>query len=465
MIKVGKSDLFWNYGASFMRVASGVIVLPLILRMLPSEEVGLWTVMIGLNSMIYLLDFGFFPTFSRSITYIFSGARELKAEGFESIEEGREINYSLLKGNLNAMRYFYAGVALLLILTLFTGGYWYIERLLVGFKGDMTVARTAWYLYGILLSYQFYTYYFDGLLVGRGMIKRSRQIIVLSQSVHIVLATILLLSGFGIISMVISQTTSTIVNRMLAYRAFYDKETKTGLLKAKAENWKKIIKTLWQTAYKSGLANLSWVFTNKMLTVLGAAYIPLVAMGSYGITKQIVDITYSLSVVWFVTYYPKLTQERVKNSLNEVKRLYVKGQFIAIGVFAVIAAGVVLFGDWGMKIIDSSTPFLDKKMMLLFFLAALFEALTYLSTSVLLSRNAVPHYKAQTVTALVTAALLVIILKYTSVGVLALIIVPFISQLVYHHWRWTLMVIKELGVKMDDYIKFLADIPGNLGLR
>ena len=39
-----------------------MIILPLILRLLPDQEVGLWNVMIGLNAMIYLLDFGFFQT-------------------------------------------------------------------------------------------------------------------------------------------------------------------------------------------------------------------------------------------------------------------------------------------------------------------------------------------------------------------------------------------------------------------
>ena len=55
-MKINRTDLLWNYAASFMRVASALVVLPLILKMLPSEEMGLWTVMISLNSMIYLLD-------------------------------------------------------------------------------------------------------------------------------------------------------------------------------------------------------------------------------------------------------------------------------------------------------------------------------------------------------------------------------------------------------------------------
>ncbi len=465
-MKVGKSDLFWNYGASFMRVASGVIVLPLILRMLSSEDAGLWGVMMSLYGMIILLDFGFNITFTRAVTYIFSGATELKAEGLSPVHENGLINYPLLKGALKAMRSYYAGISVVLIIILFTGGYWYIEKVLDAYTGDKDVARIAWYFYLIYICYQFYTYYYDALLMGRGMIKRSKQIIVLSQTVNIIIAPILLLSGFGLISMVISQSIMAIVNRTLAKRAFYDDETRSNLLKAKAEDWKKIIKTLWVTAYKSGLSNLSGVFTNRMLAMFGALFIPLTTMASYGtLSKQVADITFTLSLVWFSTYYPKLTQERVLNSLNEVKRIYIKAQFITVGVFVFIAAGVLLFGDWGIHIIRSSTPFLDSGLMALLFFAALLEALTSVSISVLLSRNVVPYYKAQTITALVTVAVLLLTLKFTNLGVTALIVVPLVTQLVYQHWRWTLMVIKELDIKLNDYISFISDLPGNLGLK
>lgn len=448
-----------------MRLASGLIVLPLILRMLPREDVGLWGIMFGLYAMIQLLDFGFYQTFSRAITYIFSGATELKPEGLSPVGESGDINYPLLKGTLKSMKSYYTGASIILIIILFTGGYWYIERLLAGYSGDKNIARVEWYFYGVLLCYQFYTYYYDGLLMGRGMIKKSKQIIVLSQCVHVLVAPILLLSGFGILSMVISQTLATIVNKTLARRAFYDNEIKSNLLKTKAEDWKKIIKILWVTAYKSGLSNLSGIFTNRMLAILGALYIPLSAMGSYNtLSKQVVDLTFTLALVWFATYNPKLIQERVTNSLGEVKRIYIKGQFIIISAFAFIATGVILFGDWGIKLINSPTTFIDTKLMILLFVASLFEALTSLSTSVLLSRNAVPHYRAQSITALITVVVLLITLKYTKLGVVALIVVPFATQLVYQHWRWTLMVMKELNVKFADYGNFLGDLPRNLGL-
>ncbi|NCB71780.1 MAG: hypothetical protein EOM45_08310 [Clostridia bacterium] len=450
-MNTGRSDLLWNYAASFMRLASAMIILPLILRLLPDQEVGLWNVMIGLNAMIYLLDFGFFQTFSRSVTYIFSGARELKGEGLGTASEDGNIDYSLLKGALSAMRVYYAGVAIFLLILLFTGGYFYIEKLLEGYSGDAENARLAWYLYGILLSYQFYTYYYDALLVGRGMIKRSRQIIVFSQCTHIILASTMLIMGFGIISMVCGQTLATILNRMLSRRAFYDKATKSEISKSKPTSWTVILKTLWKTAYKSGLANLSLVFTNKMLTLIGGLFIPLAVLGSYGITKQLADLTYTLSLIWFMTFLPKLTQNRLLGRESEVKRIYIKAQYIAIGVFAALSVAVVTLGPWALRIIKSNTPLLGSDLLVILFAASLFEAFTFLSTSVLVSKNTVPHYKAQMVTAVATILILLTVLNYTKAGVIALIVVPFSVQLIYQHWKWTCVVIRDLKVRLVDY--------------
>ena len=441
-----------------MRVASALIVLPLILRMLPKEEVGLWTIMIGLNSMIYLLDFGFFQTFSRAVTYIYTGASTLQKEGFDSVLDQNGISYPLLKGVMKAMSHFYGFVSVLLLIILSTGGVWYINRLLIGFSGDIINAHIAWFSYGVLLCYQFFTYYYDAALVGRGMIKKSRQIIVFSQSLHVIISSLLLLSGMGIISMVIGQTVATIVNRTLARRSFYDSETKRNLANVLSKEWGPILKTLFYTAYKNGLASLSWVFTNRMLAIFGALYVPLATMASYGITKQITDITITISAAWFFTYYPKLTGEQIKRGLSEVKRIYIKARIITIVVFISIAVFVFFIGDVVLSFIGSSTFLLPNGLLILLFVASLLEALTQLSTSVLLSRNEVPHYIAQSVTAVVSLVVIIITLKYTQAGVFALIAVPLVVQLFYQHWKWTLKLFRELDVKPIDYLNGVKSI-------
>ncbi|MDD3300101.1 MAG: hypothetical protein PHV91_04635, partial [Bacteroidales bacterium] len=199
-------------------------------------------------------------------------------------------------------------------------------------------------------------------------------------------------------------------------------------------------------------------FTNRMLAVFGALYIPLTQMASYGITKQVADITITLSLAWFFTYYPKLTGEQVRNQTSQVKRIYIKSSIIAVAVFIAAAITVFIAGDFVLAKIGSSTWLLPDNLMLLLFAASMMEALTQLATSVLMSRNEVPHYISQSLTALFATLGLFIALKYSKTGVLALIAVPMLAQFAYQHWRWRLKLAKELHIIPQDYLDGLKSI-------
>ena len=448
-MKIGRRDLLWNYGASFMRVASALIILPLILKMLSPEDYGLWSIMLSIKAITELLDFGFSPTFSRAVTYVYSGAKSFKATGFDPVKEGGEIDYSLLGALIKAVKRFYGSVALVLIIFLGSVGIFYLEHILEGYGGDLIMARVSWYLYGALLCYQFYTYYYDSMLVGRGMIKRARQIVVLSQSLHIIVASILLILGYGIVSMVVGQIFSVTVNRILAYNAFYDSSTKKRLSSVIPYSWKDTLKNLWNTAYKSGLTGLSWIVSNRMLAAFAGLYIPLSVIGDYGLSKQVAEITYTLSVVWFVTFYPKITQHKITNNIFQLKRMYYKAIIVASAVFVLSLAGTLILGDVLLNFIGSQTKFIENWLLIILLISALLDGFTYISTSILLAGNEVPHYKAQLVTAIVTVIILFLFLHFTSYGLIAIVLVPLASNLFYNHWRWAFVVINSFKEQED----------------
>ena len=70
-IAVSKSDVIWGYAAKFFSLATGVIVLPVVLRMLSTEEIAMNYLMLTVSSLVALFDFGFAPQFGRNITYVF----------------------------------------------------------------------------------------------------------------------------------------------------------------------------------------------------------------------------------------------------------------------------------------------------------------------------------------------------------------------------------------------------------
>ena len=58
-ISLSKNDIIWGYFAQFFSIASGIITLPLILRMLSAEEIGMNYLMLTIGSLVAL--FWFWP--------------------------------------------------------------------------------------------------------------------------------------------------------------------------------------------------------------------------------------------------------------------------------------------------------------------------------------------------------------------------------------------------------------------
>lgn len=124
-IRVSKKDVVWGYISIFFQMTSGIIVLPFILRMLSSEEIGYNYLMLTIGSMIALFDAGFSPMFGKNISYLFSGAQELKKEGVvESYSE--VLNYHLIATMLEVAKMVYRRLSVLVLLLMLTIGTIYI---------------------------------------------------------------------------------------------------------------------------------------------------------------------------------------------------------------------------------------------------------------------------------------------------------------------------------------------------
>ena len=107
-IDITKKDIIWGYFAQFFSMASGLLVLPFILRLLTPEEIGMNYLMLTVGSMVSLFDFGFAPQFGRNFSYIFSGAQVLHKEGVElNNAANRDINYRLLSTMIGTAKSIY----------------------------------------------------------------------------------------------------------------------------------------------------------------------------------------------------------------------------------------------------------------------------------------------------------------------------------------------------------------------
>ena len=321
---IGKRDLIWAMLATLFRIGSGVLLFPMVLSMLPSETVGVWTIFTSVTLITGILDFGFNQSFARNISYVFSGVRSLKRDGHEYVAdaENEKIDYVLLKNTIGAMRYFYSRMALILFVFLAVGGTFYMYSLMQNYGGDVREIYVAWAIVCIVNSYNLYTLYYDSLLSGRGLIKRKNQIVLIGNVAYLALAVVLLLCRLGLVAIVSAQLVSVLIIREMSRRSFYSTDIKNGLSNVAEGEYKSVLKAIVPNAVKLGLASVGGFLTFRLSTFVGPMYISLSDMASFGITLQLLSVVSSLALLYTNVYLPKVFQWRVENNITQVRRTF-----------------------------------------------------------------------------------------------------------------------------------------------
>lgn len=441
---IGKKDIIWSYAATFFRVGAGVILWPFILSQMSAETVGIWNVMITIMGFVALLDFGFQPSFARNISYIFSGVNKLQKTGVQAVGASISVNYSLLKGTLDAMRKFYRWMALGALALLGTVGSVYFHYIIEKYSGDRTDAIVAWILLIVINSYNIYTLYYHALLLGKGYIRRERQIMILSQSIYICLAIILIYAGYGLTAIVASQFVSIILQRLLSYKVFFTKDLKEHLSRTESAPTKDILNAISPNAIKVGLTQLGGFLVTKSAMLMGSIYLTLEETACYGITLHIIDILARCSTIYYQSITPKIAQSRVNRDIAMLRRYFIHSIGTLIATFVVGGIAILTLGNWGLKWIGSETQFLPTAMLSVMLLVNLLEINHSTSAGFISADNRIPFFIPSLVSGAATIVLLWLFLSVLDWGIWGMILAPGIAQFVYQNWKWPYVVIKEL---------------------
>ena len=452
-INVSKKDVIWSYFAQFFNIGAGIIVLPLILHMLSTEEIALNYLMLTIGSMVALIDFGFAPQFGRNITYVFSGAQDLKKQGL-SESTGNEINYHLLKNLIDVAKrvYFYMSITVLAIML--TLGTIYIYYVTDGFK---TVHNTllVWAVYSVSTYFNIYFYYYSSLLTGRGLIKESKKAMMLQRIVYIVLAYVLLLSDYGLLGVCIANLIAPFVNRWLCHHYFYDTKL-NGILsneKSDSKELKKLFSVIWYNAKKLGINFLGAYAITQFSMFIAGIYLSPNDVSSYGLMMQLVSILAGVSTALFATNVPKISSLRINNDREGVVKIFAFAMNCYYALFVLGSAMIILVGPPALRFIGSNATLPTNVVLITFLIIMLLENnhsnfATYITTG-----NDVPFVKAALISGFLICIGDVMVLHFTEFGLIGIVLVQGLVQLAYNNWYWPKYVLKELNI---NYFTFIA---------
>lgn len=450
-MQINKIDVYWNYLATFFKIATSILLLPLILKYLPSEDVAMWTIFTTISGLIFLLDFGFHSSFVRNVSYVFGGIHFLEKEGISNnLETSNVINYSLFKGLIETMKWFYTRVSLLLLFLLLFFGSFYINLLLKGFDGNKSNIWIAWVIFCLINTYNLYTLYYESLMEGRGLIRLSKKITIIGNVVYLTFAVILVITNFGLVAIVFSQLLSVLIIRFFSYRSFFDKELIQNLDSTEAIPSKEILKTIFPNAYKYGITSLGGFMIQKASIFIGSLYLPLDHMASFGISKQILDVIIVIANITLATYIPKITHLRIERNTEAIKGIYLRGIVVSNLLFIVGALLFVFIGPLALEFIGSKTSFVSMEVLTIMAISCLIGLNAGISGAVIATKNVIPFMMPSIYSGIATVVLLMFFFKITNLGLLGLALAPGIIDLCYQGWKWPYEVCKDLNITLRD---------------
>lgn len=445
-IVLSKKDIIWSYAAQFFSIATGFFTLPLILHLLTAEEIGMNYLMLTISSLVTLFDFGFAPQFARNISYVFSGVQSLKREGVD-LSAGNEINYKLLSNTISTAQFVYRRLAIIVLITMLTGGTAYIFYVTAGFS-NVKNSFLIWIIYSVSTFFNIYYTYFNSLLIGKGLIMESKKSMVYSRITYLILVFTLLVIGYGLISVVIANLIAPFVSRFFAYRYFFTDGLKLKLEEniVSREEQSELFKVVWHNSKKLGLVYIGSYAITKFSIFLAGLFLSLQDIASYGLMTQLVGILLMISTTLFNSYIPTFSSLRVKPDKGKLIKVFAFTMNIYYLLFLVGALLLICFVPSLLILIKSKAILPSQEILILYTIIILLDGNHSCFSTFITTNNRIPFVKPALIVGFLMAIFDYVVLAYTSLGILGLVLVQGILQLAYSNWKWPCVVCKEFGI-------------------
>ncbi|MBQ8523591.1 MAG: hypothetical protein IJ457_03100 [Clostridia bacterium] len=451
-ISIKSKDIIWSYLGSIFQYCTSLLILPMILGELTKSELGIWYSFASVSTLATYLDFGFSTTMVRNITYAWSGAKKIRAEGFDDEAVNDEVDLAFIKKVLFACRIVCLAIALAALVILFFGGSAYIRYI----SRDVDNTRSimiAWFIYMTGVFFNIYYNYCGHTLRGIGKISSYQKIVVFSRIAQIVVSFVGIRLGFGLIGLsaayliagfLIRFSSKIFIDRAIdaeAKRQNFNFESRDTFGKRLSEVWD-IFKTVWHNAKKSGIVSLCSYGINQSLTLICAAYLGVEETAGYGLCHQIITAIMSVAGIMFAAHQPKMINCLVLKENDRYRRTF----SMCMVVFGIISIGGILcFAALSkplLALIGSKTE-IPLGMFLFMGLYMFLEHNHGEYTANFTMRNSIEYLPSYIVSSVLIVALSWM-MAVLGANIYILMTVHFAVQICFNNWYWPYKAMKMM---------------------
>jgi len=443
------SAVGWSWAFNILRLASGLILLPLMLKKWTAEDLGMYYFFLNQAAIVPLVDFGFGPTISRFVSYAMGGAQSIQAHGVPKSSGSSDPNYPLLWQLLSTTRRLYGYLTLVLLAILLTYST-YLEELTVGQTSSPAITRIAWAITIVSAAFDVYANWWTTYLRGMNQIVASAKIGVWGILLRLAVSAGLLLSGAGLLSLPIGTLFGSTLQRWLARR---DCLRRLGAQPQPAViNAGSLLKTLWPNSWRVGVQFFSGYLTVNANTTICAVFFGLRQNAAYGLSLNLLGIIAGMAGVWTTTKWPIIGQHYARQDLPAVRRTLWARVWLQNLSFLAAGAGLLVGGPFLLMCFGSGKELLPSLWLTLVVLNGFLEMQFNIWGTLLTLENRVPYLWPTVATNVLSLELTLLLLGTPHLDVGALVLGPLIAGCIFNYWFWPFYTARSIGTSLFAFL-------------
>lgn len=434
LAKIKSSSTLMTWLSFGSKTTNQIIILPLILIYLETDEISLWYLFLTFINLQNLADMGFSQTFSRIISYSMGG-RNLNEIGLIkklNNTSSRPPNLDLLRKIWGTMHKIYNWLSFFaFILLLVFGTLSLLEP--IAKSNDQISAWSSW---GIILFTSLfllrgnkYSAYLQGVNEV-ALLRRWEAIFELF--IFVSYLTIILLGG-GLLGLVIINQSWKIVN--IFRNRFLAKQVNNKFLHAKIHNkfHRDVFDTIWPSVWRSGLGIIFAQGPIHFSGIIYAQFGPIDKLASFLVALRILKVVNSFSQAPFYSQIPLFNLLRAQGKDDILEILFIRRMRFSYYSFIIPSILVGLFSEYVFNLIPSNVQFVQIQIWFLLSIGGYLERFGAMHLHIFSTTNQIIWHIANGVTAILFFSFTTLFLFY-SLDILSFPLAMIISNLLFYCW-------------------------------
>lgn len=449
---IWSSPTITQWAQSLMGISKFLILAPFLLRVFEADEIAVWYLFYSITALTQLLDFGFFSSFSRMVSYTMAGAKDITHfEGNDPKKHGDgTANWPLMQklyGTIGSIYLILTGIVFI-SLAIFGTIFVYRTVTLAGGGSDLWI---AWIILFCGFTLIFFGKKYQSVLIGMNKVALVNRCLFFSQVISLILSIGILLYMPSILYLIIIQQLASIIAMIIMRFYLLKLENKKYRAFKPFSLDKKLFRSVWAPAWRSGLSDLSNRGVSQGSGIIFAQFGATPDVAAYLFSLRLITVIYQLALAPYVSHIPVFSKLRAQGKLEKLAALTNRQTNIGLLIFSLAACLTGIFIEPLLVLIKANVAFVPVAIWALMMVAWFYDMHNFTRIQLYYTTNKIIYYKHYIASAIIFLVLVALTLGRW--GIVGIILAQLVSRVVIFNWQPLVKSLKSVHQNIFIYLK------------